>query len=66
MRFGTEDEMKKVYKVVRRDFCVTVPGDIVHADEETGKFRLAAKNYEGNLEEKDYDLGPDGIRLVHR
>jgi hypothetical protein len=52
---------KRKWKIVRRDSCDDVPGDIITADEETGECSI-----EVGGETKTLSFGPSGIRIVGR
>lgn len=56
---STED--KRRWKIVRRDDCTDVPGDIITADETSGECCLQVSG-----ETKSLSFGPSGIRIVGR
>jgi hypothetical protein len=56
---STEDKRK--WRIVRRDDCTDVAGEIITADETTGECCIQVDG-----ETKTLSFGPDGIRLVGR
>jgi uncharacterized cupin superfamily protein len=52
---------KARWKVVRRDYCTDVPGDIITANEETGECQMKVAG-----DTKTLSFGPWGIRIVGR
>jgi hypothetical protein len=56
---STEDKSR--WKIVRTDDYTEVSGEIVSADEETGKYTVKIGD-----DFKSDDLGPRGLRLVGR
>lgn len=54
-------EIKSVWKLVRTDSYLDIPGDIVAADEESGECSLCVAG-----KTKDWTLGPGGFRIVSR
>jgi len=63
-KYHSEDD-KKRWMVVRTDYCGpnggALDGDIVEADEESGDVVMKI-----NGEEKTFNLGPGGVRLIGR
>lgn len=58
-------ELKRRYKLVRRDDCTDIEGDIICADEETGEALLNVTTKSG-AETRALSLGPLGLRIVRR
>jgi hypothetical protein len=54
-------EDKKKWKIVRRDECTDVVGEIITADEATGECCIQVSG-----ETKTLSFGPGGIRIVGR
>jgi hypothetical protein len=52
---------KKKWKIVRRDDCTDVTGEIITADEASGECCIQVAG-----ETKTLSFGPDGIRIVGR
>jgi hypothetical protein len=55
-------EEKKKWKIVRRDYCTDVPGEIITADEATGECCIQR----AGEEPQTLSFGPGGIRIVGR
>jgi hypothetical protein len=60
---GQTTESKHQWKIVRRDSCADVAGEIVSADEQTGE---CVVQIAGEEKPRSLSFGPDGIRLVGR
>jgi hypothetical protein len=60
----TVDDRRR-WKIVRRDNCSDVHGDVISADEETGEACLLV-TANGKSETKTFSFGPAGIRIVGR
>jgi hypothetical protein len=54
-------DLKRGWKIVRRDDCSDVAGEIITADEDTGECRIQVGG-----ETKTLSFGPRGIRIVGR
>lgn len=54
-------EDKQRWKIVRRDDCADVPGEIISADEATGEACLSVSG-----ETKNMSFGSNGFRIVSR
>ena len=54
-------EDKRKWKLVRRDDCTDVEGEIITADEETGECCVQVRG-----ETKTLSFGPNGIRIIGR
>ena len=60
-------EAKAGWKIVRLDSFADLPGEIVHADEETGECAIVAQKPgapPGETETRTYSLGAGGLSLV--
>jgi hypothetical protein len=70
MRFESSDgaEEKALYQVVRRDTFVALPGDIVEADDETGKatMKIPKAGTPNEFDFTKYELGESGMRIVRK
>ena len=56
-------ESKHQWKIVRRDECTDVAGEIISADEQTGE---CVVQIAGEEKPRSLSFGPYGIRLVGR
>jgi hypothetical protein len=59
-------DLKRGWKIVRRDNCTDVAGEIITADEDTGECSLQVTAANGVSEKKSMSFGVGGIKIVSR
>lgn len=57
---------KARWKIVRRDTFAEVPGQILSADEDTGKCSVSVSDGNGGTTTQELDFGPGGMAIVGR